>query len=164
MERGACTKLCVGPANARGPTGRRRERDLLRGCLSLPVASYPSPLKPHPVPPSLEPFLPPPPSSCNSPHPLFLSLSLQSLSPSKDPRSTVAAYFFIHPQSQHSFSAQLREFPCSCSCVLAGPLLCFFTSSCHRGVQPLQRQNLFTSSSQSVVGVPGGGKVCGFFY
>ncbi|KAG0531700.1 hypothetical protein BDA96_04G044700 [Sorghum bicolor] len=77
----------------------------------------PSPLKPHPVPPSLEPFLPPPPTISNSPYSslsLSLSLSQQSLSlshPPKDPRSTIAA-LPIRPQSQHSFSTQLREFPC----------------------------------------------------
>ena len=79
----------MGPANGMGDGSHRqkgRKGPDERACLIL-LPPIPSPLKPHPVPPSLEPFLPPPPTSTplflslQFPHtPLFLSLNNLSLS------------------------------------------------------------------------------------
>jgi hypothetical protein len=81
VERGGwpAQNASVGPANLQWvPQAGGKERDPMRGGLSLPLAFFLLPLKPHPLLPSLEPFLPPPSSS--SPH-LSLSLSLSNPSP-----------------------------------------------------------------------------------
>lgn len=107
-------------------------------CLIL-WCSYPKPLKPHPVPPSLEPFLPPPPPI---PH-TTLSLSTISLS-----------LFLILQRIQE---VPLLLSPNTASQFSSGNSPAFFLLiSCSLPVKQLQRQSLFffTSSSSKVLLVP----------